>query len=90
MDVDVDIGVVLSWASLDGSIVVHDVFGQHGYNSAIAAVAPMGARSHQGLSLATVFLENSEVGGNIELQVKAAAGIVSPHHNENALVVAIG
>ena len=90
VDVDVDIGVVLGWASLDGSIVVHDVLSQHGHNSAIAAVAPMGARSHQGLSRAAVLLENSEVGGNIELQVKAAAGVVTPHHNEDALVVALG
>jgi len=46
MDVDIYVGVVLSWASVDWGVIVNDVFGEHAGNSPPAWVEPLGTGVH--------------------------------------------
>jgi len=46
MDIDINEGIILGWASLDRGIVVDDVLGYHAGDSLMAAVEPMGSSIH--------------------------------------------
>ena len=88
MNVNINIGIILSWAFLDGCIVVDDVFGEEADNSPIAEIAPVSACCHQGLGSTTVFLEDGEVGWHVHLDITAAALVAPSDHSHDALVVA--
>jgi hypothetical protein len=86
MNVDVNEGVILGWASLDWSIIVDNVLGDHTGNPLVAAVEPVGASGHDSGGLSTFFLEHGEVGWDIELDITAAASIAPLDHGEHALI----
>jgi hypothetical protein len=46
MDVNINISVILGWASLNWSIIVNNIFGKHACNSLIEAIAPVSTSLH--------------------------------------------
>jgi len=87
VNVDIDVGVVLGRAALDGRIVIDDVLRQQGGHASIAAVAPVRARRHEWLGGAAILLKNGEIGGYIKFKSEAAALMVDACHDNNGLVV---
>lgn len=90
MNVDVDVGIVLGRASMDWRVVVDNVLGDHARDSLVARVAEVSTWVHHTLRGATVLLEHYKVCRHVKLEITAAAGVVSPDHHDDALIVLIG
>jgi hypothetical protein len=80
MDIDINIGIILGWASLNWSIVVDNVLGEHASHSLVEAIAPMSTWRHDTSRLTTNLFEDCEVRWYIKLDVKAAALVRSFDH----------
>jgi hypothetical protein len=90
MDIYINVCVILGGASLNWSVIVHNVSSDHAGNSFVAAVAPSSSSVHDTGRLSTIFFEDGEISRDIELDVKAAASIGSLDHNDNTLAISIG
>jgi len=89
MDINIDIGIIFGWASLNWCIIINNIFGKHACNSLVEAIAPVGSSLHYSSRLSTTFLKNNEVGWNIKFYIEAAALVRSTHHNNNALLIRV-
>ena len=87
MNIHINVGVVLSWASLDWSIVVNNTLGKHASYSSVAAVTEVSTCIHDTLRLSTVLLQDHKIGWNIELEITAAASIASSYHHNDTFGV---
>ena len=90
MNIDINVSIIFSWAFLNWSIVVNNVFSEKADYSFAHAVAPMGTWSHQRLFGTTFFLEYGIVSWYIEFKIETAAGVVSSDHAPNALIGSLG
>ena len=75
MNININEGVILGWAPLNGCIIVDDVLGDHASDSLVAAVEPMSSSIHDSGRLATLLLKDCKIGWDIELDVTAAASV---------------
>jgi hypothetical protein len=89
MNINVYVGVVLGWASIDWCIVFNNVFGEHASDSSVAAVAPMCSSVHNTLRFSTTLFQDDKVCWHVKLKITTAASIVSSDHDNNALVVIV-
>ena len=90
MNININVSIIFSWAFLNWSIVVNNVFSKKADYSFAHAVAPMSTWSHQRLFGTTFFLEYGIVSWYIEFKIETAAGVVSSDHAHNALIVSLG
>lgn len=89
MNINIDISVILGWASVDWSIVVNNVFCYHTGDSTVTGVAPLGSWVHDAFGCTPIFLQNDEVGWDIKLKITAAASVTLLDHANDALVVGV-
>jgi hypothetical protein len=89
MNIDINVSVILSWASLDWSVIVDDVLGEHASNSLVEAIAPLGTWGHHTSGFTTFLFENSKVGWDIKLDIETAALVRDFNHGQNSLLVRI-
>jgi hypothetical protein len=90
VDIDIDIGVIFGGTSLDRSIIVDDIFGNHTGHSSSTAIAPMSTRSHNALTLSTRLFKDCEVGRDIEFDIATTTLVASLYHYHDALLIIIG
>ena len=89
MNINVDVGIILGWTSLNWSIIVDDISCEHAGNSSVAAIAPSCSSIHCSNWFSTNFFKNCEVSWYIKLYIKTAALISSFDHNNNTLSVSM-
>jgi hypothetical protein len=89
MNVNINKSIILGWASLNWSIIVDNVLGDHASDSLVTAVEPMGSCLHYTCGLTTLFLKDCEVGWDIKFDVTATATIRSLDHSNNSLLVTV-